>query len=195
MLKIQNNLRGFTLVELMIVVSVIGILSALAVPSLVDNLRDSKAAEVHVVLDRCYEGVKARFQASQAESDGATIANRMPKRMNKWVCPGKNFGKDTDLDGSARFIDPKVYTKAGAQAFVDIDLIITDATHACYRYDTNTKPNKKALKDGAWFRCQAMTDLDNDDRFAYWYKTGTYDAATGTFQGGAVYHLASGDDY
>ena len=186
--------RGFTLIELMIVVAVIGILSAAAVPSVIGYIRESKTAEVHVALDRCYQAVKAYYDGTQAEEEGSVLANRLPKRMNRWVCPGRNFGKRQDLDGSARFIDTRVWSNNGAEAFADIGFSVNEATHACYQYRTNTNP-RRALRDGDWFRCQAMTDLDDDDRFAYWYKTGTYAEATGTFQGGAVHHLESGDDF
>lgn len=43
-MKSRQNERGFTLLELMIVMSIIGILAAIAIPSFVQNVRRAKEA-------------------------------------------------------------------------------------------------------------------------------------------------------
>jgi len=179
----------------MVAVAISGILAAVGVPIYTDNVRNAKAAEVHVSLDRCHRSVLAYFQATKSKSGGEGLADyRLPKNMNPCICPGKKYGKDKDLSGNSAFFDPAVFEMNGARAFSDIGFVMTEASYACYTYKTNTK-KKSQLVDGDWFRCQAMTDLDNDDQFAYWYKTATYRAATGSFQSGFVYHLEGQDDW
>lgn len=62
---IRNNQKGFTLIELMIVVAIIGILAAIAIPNFLNYQLKSKTAEAKTNLG----GVKTALESYRAEND------------------------------------------------------------------------------------------------------------------------------
>ena len=68
-MKIGRNI-GFTLLELMIVVAIIGILAAVAVPGFMAYIRSSKTAEAKTNLDAIKKGAIAFFETEHYSDDG-----------------------------------------------------------------------------------------------------------------------------
>jgi prepilin-type N-terminal cleavage/methylation domain-containing protein len=67
--------RGFTLIELMIVVAIIGILAAVAIPAFMDYMKKSKKTEASLQLNKIGKNSKVYFitNASFVTTSGATL--------------------------------------------------------------------------------------------------------------------------
>ena len=70
----KKKAGGFTLIELMIVVAIIGILAAVAIPAFVKYLRKAKTVEATEALDKIKVGAKAYFQADHYDSSANLLA-------------------------------------------------------------------------------------------------------------------------
>ena len=74
MLSRVRNRKGFTLIELMIVVVIIGILAALAIPRFMQTSGKAKKSEAKTVLKQLYQLERAYFQEHDAYVAGANTA-------------------------------------------------------------------------------------------------------------------------
>ena len=71
---IRNNQKGFTLIELMIVVAIIGILAAIAIPNFLNYQLKAKTAEAKTNLG----SIKTAQEAYKAETDVYVVCTASP---------------------------------------------------------------------------------------------------------------------
>lgn len=68
MIQSIRNRKGFTLVELMIVVAIIGILAAIAIPAFLRAVKKSKTSEAEGNVKKMVDGAKSYFTSEQKNS-------------------------------------------------------------------------------------------------------------------------------
>ncbi len=71
-------MRGFTLIELMIVVAIIGVLASVAIPSFVKYMRRAKTSEALMNLRKMYDGAIAYYVGEHADSNMVIQARQFP---------------------------------------------------------------------------------------------------------------------
>ena len=165
--KFRSNKKGFTLIELMIVVAILAILSVVAVPAFIKYMRKAKTAEAVDMLDKIYKGAVDYFMTPRVEPDsaGQTFAPCQFPESHTAVYP---LG-DSCCALGATVGDSRCPADPGAwddPSWSSLKFEITDAHYFQYKFDAVGTNNT------AQFTAHAQADLDCDTNFSTFQRYG-----------------------
>ncbi len=157
MRKFANKIsHGFTLVELMIVVAIIGILAAVAIPAFMQYIRRSKTSEATMNIRKVYDGAVTYFTEDHIARDGTTLARQFPTTADQ--TPGKPTEKMC-VEGVSQKYNPstddpfRAATSATSPTWKALSFAIDEPFYFAYSFDS-----AETVEDG--FTARANADLD-----------------------------------
>ena len=156
--SIKRLMAGFTLVELMIVVVILGILAAVAIPAFTRYVKRSKTSEATGNISKIYQGELTYFQQSQERSTAATFLTAA--------------ANPSDIPTASKYAANNTIWHTGNWADIGFGL---DSAHY-YQY--------AATGSSTTFSATAIGDLDGDGTQSTFQRTGQLNG--GEIQGSQI---------
>lgn len=172
----RKNNKGFTLIELMIVVAIIGILAAVAIPSMMKYIRRSKTAEATMNIRKLFDSSVTYYEGEHANRIGGILPKQFPVTIA--LTP-----VDTACDGtSAQKIAPtaNMWNNASWQA---LNFGVEDPFLFQYAYTSTGVGTTSAFTAGA------HGDLNCDTNLSTFERVGSVDAENNINGGAGLFKL------
>ena len=153
MLALTKRMRkGFTLIELMIVVAIIGILAAVAIPAFMKYIRRSKTTEALMNVRKLYDSSVTYFETEHANQTGQIVARQFPSTQTMTPTP-----VGTCCGNTGQKCNPSTYAASwNTIAWQSLNFSVDDPFYYSYQYDST------GTDTAAAFTATASGDLTCD---------------------------------
>jgi type IV pilus assembly protein PilA len=161
-IKRADKRGGFTLVELMIVVAILGILAAIAIPSFVSYIRRSKTSEAYANIANLFQAAASYYELSFTDSrlvDSSTVGYCTVATTATGLVPGEQ---------------KQTYNYYAEPNFKAIGFNLADPAYYAYHIQSGSPSCSHEASTAALYSLRAFGNLDGDSEVA------TFELAVGS---------------
>ena len=143
--------RGFTLIELMIVIAILGVIASVAIPNFLKYIMRAKTTEATMNVRKLFDGSVAYYLTDRYGPTGAPIPNQFPSSVGPMPSPSA-LGPQKVRTG--------VEIWDAQPSWVALNFAIEDAHYFAYQYRSD------GVNNDSNFTAYAFGNLDGDTNFS-----------------------------
>lgn len=169
--------KGFTLIELMIVVAIIGILAAVAIPAFMKYIRRSKTSEATMNIRKIFDSSVSYYSDEHAAQNGNILDKQFPEPVALTPAATACNGNTSKKHAPA----PDTWNDATWQS---LNYAVDDPFYYQYGYAST---GAGAPGTASEFTARAIGDLNCDAVLATFERVGTIDAENNVNGGAGIF--------